>query len=315
MTRRFEVGFAFTNPTPSRSWFGSLLLLRAKLIFRIVKTVLFMDAAQLYLNLIKRTLSYSLWEDPGRPVETFTYKLPLYLRLLIKTVVAPLRKLDLQLVRKLDYGEEERKVGAIWPSQADTMIGLKRLDNIQFCVETVLRESIPGDIIETGVWRGGASILMRAILAAHNVQNRRVFVADSFQGLPEPDLGRYPQDKGDTLHKEEFLAVSQEQVAANFKKYGLLDEQVVFLKGWFKDTLPAAPITQLAVMRLDGDMYASTMDALNALYPKLSKGGFCIIDDYALEGCKKAVDDYRDLHKINCPLIQIDITGHFWRKD
>ena len=65
-----------------------------------------------------------------------------------------------------------------------------------------------------------------------------------------------------------------ETVKANFEKYGLLDAQVVFLKGWFKDTLPAAPIGKLAVMRLDGDMYESTMDALKSLYPELSPGGY-----------------------------------------
>ena len=156
---------------------------------------------------------------------------------------------------------------------------------------------------------------MRAILAVYGAQNRRVFVADSFAGLPKPDLERYPQDKGDTLYKQNFLAVSQEQVAANFKKYGLLDDQVVFLKGWFKDTLPTAPIQQLAVMRLDGDMYESTMDALNALYSKLSKGGFCIIDDYFLPGCRQAVEDFRAREKITSPLIEIDRVARFWRKE
>ena len=274
-----------------------------------------MDATQLYLDLIKKTLSYLLWKDPGRPVESFIYKLPGYSKPLVKLVVASLRKANLQLVRKLNYSDEEREHGKIWPSQADTMVGMKRLDNIQFCVETVLKEGIPGDLIETGVWRGGASIFMRAILAAHGVSDRRVFVADSFRGLPEPDTERYPQDKGDMLYVEEFLAISQEQVAANFRKYGLLDNQVVFLEGWFKDTLPTAPTAQLAVMRLDGDMYESTIDALNALYPKLSKGGFCIIDDYFLPGCKRAVEDFRARESVKTPLAEIDWGSRFWRKE
>ena len=121
-------------------------------------------------------------------------------------------------------------------------------------------------------------------------------------------------DKKDKLHQFRFLAIPQEEVQANFKKYGLLDDQVVFLKGWFADTLPTAPIERLAVIRLDGDMYGSTMDALNNLYPKLSSGGFCIIDDYALKSCSTAVHDYREKHGIKAEMIQIDPIAVYWQK-
>jgi hypothetical protein len=196
------------------------------------------------------------------------------------------------------------------------MIGLKRLDNLQNCIETVIRENVTGDLIETGVWRGGACILMRGVLAAYGDNGRKVFVADSFEGLPKADEEKYPADKGDNHYLfSPVLAVSREEVENNFKRYNLLDEQVVFLQGWFKDTLPSAPIQKIAVMRLDGDMYESTMDALVTLYPKLSLGGYCIIDDYALKGCKKAVDDYRERLKIKAELKEIDWTGRYWRKE
>ncbi len=195
------------------------------------------------------------------------------------------------------------------------MIGMKRLDNIQFCVNDVIQKKIPGDLIETGVWRGGATIFMRAILKAHNISDRSVWVADSFEGLPMPNADEYPLDAGDKHHKFSELAISVEQVQLNFEKYGLLDQQVKFLKGWFRDTLPKAPIEKLAVLRLDGDMYESTMDALNALYPKLSIGGYLIIDDYgAVPGCKKAIHDYREKHQILDGIITIDWTGAFWKK-
>ena len=77
---------------------------------------------------------------------------------------------------------------------------------------------------------------------------------------------------------------------------------------------PTAPISQLAVLRLDGDMYSSTIQALDALYPKLSPGGFCIIDDFALPGCAAAVHDYRAANSIDEPLVDIDGTGSFWRR-
>jgi O-methyltransferase len=195
------------------------------------------------------------------------------------------------------------------------MIGLKRLDNLQYCVETILNKNVEGDFIETGVWRGGSCILMRAVLAAHGVTDRKAYVADSFQGLPKPDAGKYVADKGDKHHVHSFLAGSKEDVQNNFQKYGILDDQVVFLKGWFKDSLPMAPIKKIAILRLDGDMYASTIDVLENLYPKLSSGGFCIIDDYALPCCAAAVTDYRAEHGITSELKQIDWAGQYWRKE
>jgi len=225
-----------------------------------------------------------------------------------------LKLFKLQLVRNVNVTSESRIEGGVWSNYADTMIGLKRLDNIQLCVETIIKEKIEGDLIETGVWRGGACVFMRAILAAYGIKDRKVFVADSFEGLPEPDENAYPTDRGDKHHINKYLAVSKEDVENNFKKYGLLDDQVWFLKGWFKDTLPGAPIQTLSLLRLDGDMYESTIEALDILYPKLSKGGFCIVDDYALPGCKKAVDDYREKHKIDAKMEKIDWTGLFWRK-
>jgi hypothetical protein len=195
------------------------------------------------------------------------------------------------------------------------MIGGKRLNNIQFCIEDVIARNVPGDLIETGVWRGGATILMRGILKAYGITDRRVFAADSFEGLPPPDTARYPHDAGDQHHQVGALAVSLDEVKANFQRYDLLDEQVCFLKGWFKDTLPSAPIQKLAVARLDGDMYESTLDALTHLYPKLSPGGYLIVDDYgAIPACAAAVHDYRNAHHITEPIIDIDGYGVYWQR-
>jgi O-methyltransferase len=150
---------------------------------------------------------------------------------------------------------------------------------------------------------------------AHAVHDRKVWLADSFRGLPPPDAEKYPADKGADWHEPEYLAVSLEKVKEHFAKYGLLDDQVRFLEGWFKDTLPKAPIDRLAILRLDGDMYESTMDAISSLYPKLSKGGFLIIDDYgAVEACRKAIADYRAQHDINDAILQTDSHEFYWRK-
>ena len=230
-----------------------------------------------------------------------------------RLITAALKPWKMQLLYTV--GQDLREDGRMWPGQGLTMIGLKRLDQLQECISEVIEQQIPGDLIETGVWRGGASIFMRAVLKAHGAGDRRVFVADSFAGLPPPDSAAYPQDRGDVHHQIRFLAVSHEQVAENFEKYGLLDEQVVFLRGWFKDTLPDAPSDCFSVIRLDGDMCESTMDGLVHLYPKLSPGGYCIIDDYsALDRCKEAVHDYRNKHDIEAPIHEIDWTGVYWRK-
>ena len=188
--------------------------------------------------------------------------------------------------------------GRQWPRTAETMVGLKRLRNIRECVEQVLEDQIPGDLIETGVWRGGSCIYMRAILAAHEISDRTVWVADSFEGLPPPTL---PQDEGLNLNASPELAVGVDEVRANFERYGLLDDQVQFLIGWFADTLPG-PVKQLALLRLDGDLYESTWDAVAALEPYVSRGGFVIVDDYGLfEACRQAVHDYRTQNEITVP--------------
>jgi O-methyltransferase len=208
-----------------------------------------------------------------------------------------------------------RADGRDWPSAAHTMIGTLRLQNVRSCVEDVLAHGIPGDLVETGVWRGGASIMMRAVLAAFGARDRRVWLADSFCGLPPPDAQTYPDDAGDPLHTFDDLAVPLEVVRANFAAYDLLDDQVVFLPGWFRETLPNAPIERIAVLRLDGDMYESTIVALRALYPKLSPGGFVIIDDYgAIPGCARAVQDYRREIGATETIETIDWTGVFWQK-
>lgn len=269
---------------------------------------------QLYLELMKKTLSFALWPEPPVPFVEFRYWKPSLRRWAYTFLARILAGRNLEIYRNRNFTQAEKTEGRVWPGYADTMIGLKRLDNLQYCVETVLQDGIPGDFIETGVWRGGACIFMRAVLAAYGVNDRTVFVADSFAGLPRPDEAKYPVDKDDRHHTYDYFRVSQEEVENNFRKYGLLDDKVVFLRGWFKDTLPQAPIEQLAILRLDGDMYGSTMEALENLYPRLSAGGFCIIDDYALHGCRAAVDDYRAKHEINREMREIDWMGSYWRK-
>lgn len=202
-----------------------------------------------------------------------------------------LSRFGLELLRVTDRRDTARGLG--WTAIGDTMVGIDRLEQIERCVGDVIAREVPGDLMETGVWRGGASIFMRALLEVHGDGERRMWLADSFAGLPRPDADTYPSDSGDRHWERRVLAVGMEEVKAAFARYGMLDDRVCFLPGWFRDTLPGAPVDRLAVLRLDGDMYESTMVALEALYDCVSPGGYVIIDDYALEGCREAVEDFR----------------------
>jgi hypothetical protein len=245
------------------------------------------SSRELYLDLMRRILVNTIYRDP--PQTPFWYK-------------------------GTDFDDQHRDTGKDWPSVAHTMVGMRRLENVQQCVERVLADGIPGDFIETGVWRGGVCIFFRALLAAHAVADRTVWVADSFQGIPDSTTGD-PRDRLIALDRfNDTLAVSMEEVEENFRRYGLLDDQVRFLPGWFCDTLPTAPIQRLAVLRLDGDLYGSTMDALVSLYPKLSVGGYVIVDDYIIKACREAVHDYRAKLDIDDDIHDIDGTAVYWRR-
>lgn len=199
----------------------------------------------------------------------------------------------------------------------DRVIGVRSIPysghvyNLQTTTGWYLADDIT--VHNCGVWRGGACIFMRGALRAYGVTDRTVWVADSFCGFPQ-DTERGDDRSMAASPNQAFLAVTQEQVAHNFELYGLLDDQVQFLPGFFADTLPSAPVSQLVVLRLDGDLYASTTDALSQLYPKLSSGGFVIIDDWNIPMCQQAVDDYRAAHDITEPITGIDQCGVFWRK-
>ena len=196
-----------------------------------------------------------------------------------------------------------------------SMIGTLRMRNIEECLDVIREEGIPGDLAETGVWRGGSAIFMRAYLAAYEMPDRLVWAADSFEGLPAPS---HAADQGYDFSAKvvPVLAVSLEEVKEVFAKYGLLDDRGRFLKGWFRDTVPTAPIGELALLRLDGDLYESTWDALTALYDKVVPGGFVLIDDYGdFPPCRQAVDEFRRQRGIGETLHKIDWTGVYWRKE
>lgn len=260
------------------------------------------SAELLYLDLLKKCLTRELFDEafdripknrktPWRAMRSFGYE----------AINAMLGHWKLALVHS------GRATG-------ETMISVESLDNIQRCITQALEDSVPGDVIETGVWRGGAVIFMSAVLKVYGALDRTIWAADSFRGLPKPDAEKYPADKGDSLWSQS-LDVSVEEVQRNFARYGLLDDRTKFLVGYFSDTIPTAPIGRLCVLRLDGDMYQSTIEVLQNLYPKLSVGGYVIVDDYFhFDSCKQATEDFRREHGISEPIERIPRAGVFWRR-
>jgi len=262
------------------------------------------DARALYLDLLERAITHTLYfppdvrDDPPQVRESFAEELQR----------AGIEEFDVLN----DW--QRREQGRDWPVYAQTMIGMKRIRNLRESVETVLAEDVPGDLIEAGCWRGGAAIMMRGVLKAHGFVDRTVWAADSFEGLPKPDPERFPADAADLGYRAEELKIPLAEVRNNFARYKLFDEQVQFVEGWFNETLPTLADRSWAVVRLDGDLYESTMDGLTNLYPRLSPGGFLIVDDYGWENCRRAVEDFRTEHGVTEPIEEIDWVGAFWRK-
>jgi len=215
-----------------------------------------------------------------------------------------------------NFNANMRKGGTDWTYLGDTMTGSKRIQNVWDLLSTVSREKIPGDYIETGVWRGGSSVFARAVMNVLGEVDRVSYVCDSFAGLPPGDRSLDRKDKGWDLMSG-YLAVSEYVVAGNFQKYGLLDSNVVFAKGFFNDTMPplSKHVKQFAVMRLDGDMYESTVDVLYHMYDKLSIGGFLIMDDWFGFPSRTACEDFFTVHGIQPKILPIDSYSIYWKKE
>lgn len=265
----------------------------------------------LYLNLMRSALLHTLYRPidaappPPHVAEAF--------REAIQESVASGLTLRRPLESQPSDPVEDRLAGRDNPAYAQTMVGIARLDNVRTCVESVLADGVDGDLIEAGVWRGGVGIWMRAILKAYGVADRSVVLADSFEGLPRTSSS-YPMDGMFGSEEIGRFAVDEATVRENFTSYDLLDEQVEWVCGWFRDTLPSLSSRTWSIIRLDGDLYESTWDSLRNLYPQLSPGGFVIIDDWVLPPCRAAVEDYRRAHGVADEIVDIDWASAFWRR-
>ena len=283
------------------------------------------ELQQAYVNLLRATVTNKLYRKSDkspfspREIEVATQALEV-----AKEKLRPLLEYNLpqsmEIQIAMRYFTPEMMAEWFRRNTWDSLTVLDEppLRNVEECVAQILREGIPGDLIECGVFRGGVCVLMRGLLKAFGDKTRKVWVADSFQGLPAPDPLVSPLDafSHELLKVIGAFQMSQAAVEEGFRACDLLDEQVCFLPGWFHESLPVAPIESLALLRLDGDYYESTMPALRHLYPKLSPGGFIIIDDYGITnlGARRAVQEYREAEGITEPLLPVNHFVYYWRK-
>jgi len=214
-----------------------------------------------------------------------------------------------------NFSKEKRAGGKDWVYLGDTMTGWLRIQKLGDLLIDVINNNITGDFIETGVWRGGSSIFARAVLSAMGETDRISYVCDSFSGLPPGDKHLDRRDQNWNLMTG-YLGVSEEIVAANFQKFGLLDANVIFAKGFFNETMPPLRkhINSFAIMRLDGDMYESTVDVLYNLYDKLNIGGYLIMDDWFGYPSRTACEDFFAVHGFQPKIIPIDTISIYWEK-
>jgi O-methyltransferase len=270
-----------------------------------------------YLDLLARALGNLIYPEHQLRIEHLEQHGPGADRVARERMLRDIRYSDPETFASLI---EHKREGRVWRGRpawdAHTMVGLRRLENLEACAARIFADEVPGDFLEAGVCQGGAAIFLRALQVAYGEPERQTWVAYSFQGLPEPE---HPVDVERELDFSEavqpWLAMSLQAVQDNFRTYDLLSDAVRFVPGWFSDTLPGIEVEQIALLRLDADLYASTRDALLALYDRVSPGGYVVIDDYgAFEACRMAVDEFLAERGVEPELRPIDWSAVYWRK-
>ena len=271
-----------------------------------------------YLDLLARALTNLIYPEHELRIAYLEQHPPSGDDVNEQRLLRDIRYSDAEMFRDL---VEAKREGLVWRRRvtrdSHTMVGLRRLENLERCAARVFADGVPGDFLEAGACQGGASIFLRALQMAYGESHRTTWVADSFEGLPPPshpvDVERFPGDFSEA--REPWLAASLRSVQDNFRTYDLLSDGVRFVPGWFAESLPAAPVGHLAILRLDADLYSSTYDVLSTMYDRVSVGGYVVIDDYwAFQACRMAVHDFLAERGIEPRLRRIDWAAVFWRK-
>lgn len=219
--------------------------------------------------------------------------------------------LKIRLLQLMDITTEDemfRRINGLdWNGY--TMIGLRRLDNLEMCINSVIKNNVTGAIVEAGVWRGGACIFAAGVLKEAGVK-RNIYVCDVFDDtFPGP---QYECDSWTEVYDFTALSVSLGDVKANFNKFSLLTDNVIFKQGWFSDTLQTIE-EPISILRVDGDTYQSTLETLQ-LEKNIPSGGFIIMDDWAINVSRRAFLDYFEDRVTDKDVVEVDSLSVYWKK-
>jgi O-methyltransferase len=191
----------------------------------------------------------------------------------------------------------------------------------------IIENKVEGDIVECGVWRGGSAMAISRTLIEMGELKKIIYLYDTFSGMTEPTNHDVEEESGvaalDLLTQTAkadgnniWCVASRDEVFMNMKNTGYPMENIKLIMGDVKTSLLQNFPEKISLLRLDTDWYESTKVELEVLYPRLVKGGVCIIDDYGhWAGARKAVDEYFRENNLKPLFHVIDATGRIFIKN
>lgn len=221
---------------------------------------------------------------------------------------------------ELPYDFSDTVKAIVQRVQPFTMTSPERIATLIDATTHLVRNGIPGDFVECGVWRGGSAMTMALTLQQYGISDRRLWLYDTFEGMSAPTAADVSHDGENaaaqlaTQAKDDARSIwcfaSKEDVQHNVRSTGYPEARLSFVQGRVEDTIPHTAPDQIALLRLDTDWYESTKHELTHLYPRLAPGGVLIIDDYGYwQGARKAVDEYFAEHDTNIFFARVDSTA------
>jgi hypothetical protein len=237
-----------------------------------------------------------------------------------------LNKIGLDIVRYLPDRDllhfpidfDENQIQIIKKVKPFTATSSERIQALCQAINYIIKNNIPGDIVECGVWKGGSMMAAMLTLLEHRNTSREFYLFDTFEGMTQPgkdDIsigGRLAANIFEEKKQcgEKWVYSSLQEVQQTISSINYDNTKIHYVKGKVEDTLPNYAPDRISLLRLDTDWYESTKHELVHLFPRLSKQGVIIIDDYGeWEGARKAVDEYIDTNNISILLNRIDYTG------
>ncbi|OGW36948.1 MAG: macrocin O-methyltransferase [Nitrospirae bacterium RBG_13_39_12] len=239
---------------------------------------------------------------------------------IVFNIVKYVRRKEISAGKEYPIDFEQSDIEIIKKVRQYTMTSPERIVALIKGIQYIVKNNIPGDIVECGVWKGGSMMAAALALIAMKDTDRNLYLFDTFEGMTEPtkdDISCKGDRALDLLKKNEkdeesyIWAYSPlEKVKSNLLSIGYDFRKIHFIKGKVEETIPEKAPEKISLLRLDTDWYKSTLHELAHLYPRLSPGGIIIIDDYGhWHGARKATEEFIKNNNIRLFLSRIDYTG------